>query len=381
MTDNTQPLRLANILRGIDARSLFANEKLSAASAALENQHARITELESQLAQRFDAADMATASAQGFRDGVASLTAQAAESAIENCPELNMGNYDEVDVERLNDWAIRANVEIDRLHALAAGQAAAAQAVAEPADTVVLNAAMRAIQQAIELIGAPTDERMRAVRRVLRGAVIVAEDAGKVAPLPGTAYAALPESFLEIPDVQDESGINAYYSREVVLECIDAALASHGQAPAEVSPTSGAADLPEPHFGEGRHLGLAFRSDAYSVAQVQALFASHGQAPATPQADGQPALDRTRIREIFMTHGFTVKEGQTDLKQYVYDAADALLRAASAPADSVLEDAARYRYLRDGDWREHEKLESVIRLQLNALWDETIDAARKQGGA
>lgn len=32
----------------------------------------RITELESQLAQRFDAADMATAAAQGFRDGVAS---------------------------------------------------------------------------------------------------------------------------------------------------------------------------------------------------------------------------------------------------------------------------------------------------------------------
>lgn len=43
------------------------------------------------------------------------------------------------------------------------------------------------------------------------------------------------ESFLEIPDVQDESGINAYYSREVVLECIDAALASHGQAPAQTA--------------------------------------------------------------------------------------------------------------------------------------------------
>ena len=41
---------------------------------------ARITELESQLAQRFDAADMATAAAQGFRDGGASLTAQAADS-------------------------------------------------------------------------------------------------------------------------------------------------------------------------------------------------------------------------------------------------------------------------------------------------------------
>ena len=46
---------------------------------------ARIAELESQLAQRFDAADMATASAQGFRDGVASLSANAGEprNAIE----------------------------------------------------------------------------------------------------------------------------------------------------------------------------------------------------------------------------------------------------------------------------------------------------------
>jgi len=52
--------------------------------------------------------------------------------------------------------------------------------------------------------------------------------------------------------------------------------------------TSGAADLPEPHFGEGRYLGLAFRSDAYSVAQVQALFASRGQSP-SPQAAQQPA--------------------------------------------------------------------------------------------
>lgn len=59
----------------------------------------------------------------------------------------------------------------------------------------------------------------------------------------------------------------------------------------------------------------------------------------TTQADSQPALDRDRIREIFMAHGFTVKEGQTDLKQYVYDAADALLRTARAQADSVLEDA------------------------------------------
>ena len=42
---------------------------------------ARITELESQLAQRFDAADMATAAARGFRDGVASVSTGSASMA------------------------------------------------------------------------------------------------------------------------------------------------------------------------------------------------------------------------------------------------------------------------------------------------------------
>ena len=41
------------------------------ANSEISRQHARIAELESQLAQRFDAADMATAAAQGFRDGAA----------------------------------------------------------------------------------------------------------------------------------------------------------------------------------------------------------------------------------------------------------------------------------------------------------------------
>ena len=52
--------------------------------------------------------------------------------------------------------------------------------------------------------------------------------------------------------------------------------------------------------------------------------------------------------------------------------------AVSPPADSVLEDAARYRFLRDGEWRDTD-LEPFIRLQLNTLWDAKIDDARKQG--
>ena len=56
-------------------------------------------------------------------------------------------------------------------------------------------------------------------------------------------------------------------------------------------------------------------------------------------------------------------------------------QAQAAQADSVLEDAARYRFLRDGEWRDTD-LEPFIRLQLNTLWDAKIDAARaaQEGG-
>ena len=39
-------------------------------------------------------------------------------------------------------------------------------------------------------------------------------------------------------------------------------------------------------------------------------------------------LTKERVREIFMAHGFTIKEGRADLKAYVYAAADALVDAA-----------------------------------------------------
>jgi len=203
--------------------------------------------------------------------------------------------------------------EKDAMDAFAMLAAAPAQPAAQQpaqssaaADTVVLEAALRAIHQAIDLIGEPDTERLRTVRRVLRGAVVVAEDCK------------------------------------------------------------------------------------------------------APQADSQPApvVDRARTREIFIAHGFTVKEGQTDLKQYVYDAADALLRAASAPADSVLEDAALWFAERDnvlhsfwvllGEAEVHadndnnpllkHQVEEFYR-QWNALNGTTLNprwvsrAARKQGGA
>ncbi|MES2729997.1 MAG: hypothetical protein V4621_07905 [Pseudomonadota bacterium] len=44
-----------------------------------------------------------------------------------------------------------------------------------------------------------------------------------------------------------------------------------------------------------------------------------------PWPDDPAPIDRAVIKEVLIAHGFTVKEGQTDLKSYVYEAAEALL--------------------------------------------------------
>lgn len=48
-------------------------------------------------------------------------------------------------------------------------------------------------------------------------------------------------------------------------------------------------------------------------------------------------MNKDQIREIFMQHGFTIKDGKTDLKPYVYEAAYALL-AAQPAADAPKKD-------------------------------------------
>lgn len=48
---------------------------------------------------------------------------------------------------------------------------------------------------------------------------------------------------------------------------------------------------------------------------------------------------KVRIREIFLAHGFTIKEGQADLKPYVYEAAYALLAASQQAAEQVAADS------------------------------------------
>ena len=71
-TRQPEALRLAEILEGGYSLAWLYERGGCEVSAELRRQHALIAELESQLAQRFDAADMATAAAQGFRDGEAS---------------------------------------------------------------------------------------------------------------------------------------------------------------------------------------------------------------------------------------------------------------------------------------------------------------------
>lgn len=78
--------------------------------------------------------------------------------------------------------------------------------------------------------------------------------------------------------------------------------------------------------------------DAFN--EVQAL----KQQPATTERKGP--LSKDRIREVFLSHGFTVKEGQTDLKPYVYDAAYALIALVQPATERKGEPVATVRTIR-----------------------------------
>ena len=79
--------------------------------------------------------------------------------------------------------------------------------------------------------------------------------------------------------------------------------------------------------------GLYVRYEDHA-AQVAALTAQ----PAAPQGVAYAELPKDVIRAVFIENGFTVKEGQTDLKPYVYAAAEALL-ALAAPTPAAQADS------------------------------------------
>ena len=93
-------------------------------------------------------------------------------------------------------------------------------------------------------------------------------------------------------------------------------------------------------------------------------------ADSVPAVSDLPPLPAPDLRDV----GTKPQEIKEFLKGYATEYARTAI-AASAPEDSVQEDAARYRFLRDGEWRDTD-LEPFIRLQLNTLWDAKIDAAR-----
>lgn len=46
-------------------------------------------------------------------------------------------------------------------------------------------------------------------------------------------------------------------------------------------------------------------------------------------------VDRKMIQAVFIANGFTIKEGQTDLKEYVYKAAEELLALQMQKLDAL----------------------------------------------
>jgi hypothetical protein len=75
-------------------------------------------------------------------------------------------------------------------------------------------------------------------------------------------------------------------------------------------------------------------------------------------------MTKDQIRTVFMQRGFTIKEGQSDLKDYVYEAADDLIRLVRE------EEAAR----RTVSGQEAEPVCWITREQLTRVEDEGEDA-------
>lgn len=97
-TQQPEALRLADELCEAIAEYPEPTALEAQAATELRRQHTRITELESQLAQCFDAADMATAAAQGFRDGAAS-------AALASAPSPQSVAQEPATVPRFNCWS------------------------------------------------------------------------------------------------------------------------------------------------------------------------------------------------------------------------------------------------------------------------------------
>jgi len=111
------------------------------------------------------------------------------------------------------------------------------------------------------------------------------------------------EKFLDrgLADVQDEGGVNTYYSKEAVLECIAAALASREEAP----PAAGAAQAVYSDNTPQLHIGDSAFEDWYqnylpnSVGHKQIARDAYAAGMGDPLVTGRAALAATTAPEPF----------------------------------------------------------------------------------
>ena len=81
--------------------------------------------------------------------------------------------------------------------------------------------------------------------------------------------------------------------------------------------------LPEPELGYIQT--DKSNQPAFSARQMREAMKHTNQLPTLPAQATQAEVTDSMIREAFLANGFTIKDGHSDLKPYVYAAARAIL--------------------------------------------------------
>ena len=305
MSGKQQPeaLRLAHALSGgklIDDSTEWA-DTLHAAAVELRHQHARIAELESQLAQRFDAA------AHGPTSGAADLP-EALRVPLDSlhadagylCGRLLNGSLTQEQVVE----SIRRRIDAAKLAALTA------QAIsAEPAEHVQNPAENEHVAGDVSGNGAGLNMSTPHARITELESQLAqrfdAADVATAAAQQGVAYAALPEPDLFadcdseggfLGDTSDVRVLNTALFRErsmrAFADATYALRASHGQAPAKPDPAySAACNLATalfkkhfahlPDFASGQAVWSLCDSTAGVISQIDNMVSGLVQPPTT----------------------------------------------------------------------------------------------------
>lgn len=222
--------------------------------------------------------------------------------------------------------------------------------------------ALRSIQR-FEVVDCIDDKHVPAVIPKPHGPWVRYEDhiaalaAGQATAAQGVAYAALPEKYYlaggEVP-TWDAKQIHAF------ADATHALRASHGQAPAGAGMG---------HTDGGRNMFYEGRFDGESQREQQARL--------------RWANDMRAAFERHTGNGWFDKDWRTEtgLWSSAWHACLAAQPTTTAQTDSVQEDAARYRWLREGNDAKHGAAWHVAVNLYGCEWDAAIDAAMNKGGA